>query len=101
VNAKERRQEAIGMISELYLPTREPDGAYRDEPVYLINYWAAHYATSAEVADNIEKLIQLGRTDRWQAAIKRWAAMVRHAKKLDDIRYAFLQGMIYAGHASE
>jgi hypothetical protein len=94
------------MISELYLPTPElvsaiDRDALLERPLYLTNYYAARYATGAEVASNIEKLIQLGRTDRWQAAIKRWASMVRHAEKLDDIRWAFLQGMIYAGHASE
>jgi hypothetical protein len=92
------------MISELYLPTPEPDGtdrdAYLNRPVYLINYWAAHYATPDEIAGNIEKLAQLGRTDRWQAAVKRWATMVREQKTLDGIRWAFLQGMVYACHAS-
>jgi hypothetical protein len=101
MNAAEKRQEAIGMISELYLPTPEcTDSVVNDRPLYLVNYYAARYATGNEIADNIEKLAQLGRTDRWQSAIKRWAAMVRESEKLDDIRWAFLQGMIYASHAS-
>jgi hypothetical protein len=92
-----RRQTAIGMISELYLPTDPEMGC----PAYLCNYYYGRYAHAAEVADNISKLAQLGRTARWQAAIKRWAAMVREADHMTGLRHAFLQGMIYAGHASE
>jgi hypothetical protein len=104
-----KRQTAIGMISELYLPTPRlidaaGDGrdALLDRPLYLINYYENRYATGTEVADNIRKLAQLGRTARWQAAIDRWARMVQECgDNIDSIRHSFIQGMIYAGHASE
>ena len=101
--AQLNRQTAIGMISELYLPTSKcADAVSEDRPLYLANYWAGRYATGAEIADNITKLARLGRTARWHAAIDRWANMVRECgDNLDNIRWAFLQGMIYAGHASD
>ena len=91
------------MISELYLPTPEcVDACEGERPLYLLNSYEGRYATGNEVAENIEKLAQLGRTARWQAAIDRWARMVReHGGNLDSLRWAFLQGMIYAGHASD
>jgi hypothetical protein len=99
-NAQRNRATAIGMLSELYLPTPKcADAAESDRPLYLVNYWAAHYATGQEVADNITKLARLGRTARWQSSIALWASMVRESDNLDHIRYAFLQGMIHAGHA--
>lgn len=100
-NAVRNRQTAIGMLSELYLPTPACcDASEQDRPLYLVNYYAARYATGAEIAENIEKLAQLGRTARWQSAIAHWARMVRECgDNIDSIRYAFLQGMIYAGHA--
>jgi hypothetical protein len=101
MTAYEKRREALGMISELYLPTPELcEASGQDRPLYLVNAYAGRYATGAEVAGNIEKLAQLGRTARWHAAIDRWANMVReHSGNVDSLRWAFLQGMIYAGHA--
>lgn len=103
-----RRQTAIGMLSELYLPTpRIPEGesdrdALLDRPLYLVNYYANQYATGAEVAENIRKLGHLGRTARWQAAVDRWARMVQECgDNLESIRFAFIQGMVYASHASD
>jgi hypothetical protein len=102
MDAKTKRQEAIGMLSELYLPTSYLVEAQGERPIYLLNSYAARYATGAEVAENIEKLAQLGRTARWQSAIDRWARMVRESSgNVDSLRWAFLQGMVYAGHASE
>ena len=84
------RQEAIGMISFLYLPEQN------DYDLRLPDNGAAG------IAENIEKLAPLGRTARWQAAIDRWANMVReHSGNDRSLRWAFLQGMIFAGHASE
>lgn len=95
--AQRNRQEAIGMLSELYLPT----DAEETRPFYLVNAYAGKYATAGEIADNIAKLTQCGRTARWQAAVKQWAGMVRAADNLRDIRWAFLQGLVYTTHASE
>ena len=95
--AEMRRQTAIGMLSELYLPTPRDDDDSR--PAYHCNFWEGRYATGAEVAENVAKLAQLGRTDRWQRAIHRWSAMCREAPGVRELRHAFLQGMVYAGHA--
>lgn len=90
---------AIGMISELYLPTpadpNDPD-AY---PMFLYNYSDHTMAIPSEVADNIVKLKQLGKTERWHGAIAQWAGMVRESKTAESLRSSFLQGMIYAGWA--
>lgn len=99
-DAQRKRQQAIGMLTELYLPT-PIDGDYDSRPLYLINYHAARYATGDEIADNIIKLAQLGRTPRWKNAITLWAASVRNSQKLTDIRFTFLQGLINASHASD
>ena len=82
-NAERNRSIAVGMLIELYIPTAN-DFELRD-------------ASRDEIAGNIDKLAQLGRTDRWQAAIKRWAAMVREPG--NNIRWALIQGCVYAGHA--
>ena len=95
--AETRRQEAIGMLSELYLPT--PEEPEDPGPAYLCNFWEGRYATGAEVAENVAKLAQLGRTDRWRQAVARWSAMCREARTVLELRLAFLQGMIYAGNA--
>ena len=84
-NAQTRRQNAIGMLSELYVPGPEYD--FRPD------------VTRTEIAGNILKLGTLGRTARWQAAVKQWAAMV--SNPANNVRWAFMQGMVYAGHASD
>lgn len=91
-NAAQRRQNAIGMISELYLPH------ISGEPLYLMRV-----TDTREIAGNIRKISQLGRTERWHASVERWARMVEDSACDDPchIRWAFLQGMIYASHASE
>lgn len=106
--AKRNRQTAIGMLSELYLPTPANDDAW-DRQIILANPHYQNDGTSPElfeykirgIADNIRKLLTLGRTDRWQAAISRWANMVSESGNEMSLRWAFLQGMVYAGHASE
>lgn len=85
-NAKVGRYEAIGMIVELYMPTsRNYDLTTTDVD---------------EMADNILKLSQLGRTDRWKAVIRQWAGMVRECKGDDvkHLRWAFLQGLVYVNY---
>jgi hypothetical protein len=89
-NAEQNRQEAIGMLMELYLPeTRD---------------YKLQSTDTDEIAVNISKLAALGKTERWQSAIKRWAAMVRESHATDpnrpSIRWAIIQGSVYANHAS-
>ena len=79
------RQFAIGMLSELYLPT--PDDPDYKREIYLSNYYAGQYATADEVADNILKLAQLGRTARWNSAIKQWAGMCRSETTVKGLRF--------------
>jgi len=89
MNAADKRSIALGMIVELYFPS--PPGA---------KYGTDFIGTDPNaIADNIAKLDVMGRTDRWKAAIRRWAGMVRNAEP-GSLRWAFLQGLIYAGHAS-
>lgn len=83
-NAERNRLVGIGMLMELYVPaTHDYDLQSTD---------------SAEIANNIRKLAQLGRTARWQAAIDRWARMVQEQGNERGIRWAILQGAVYAGH---
>ena len=97
MNAGMKRQTALGMIVELYLPA---DGT---EHEFLWESCDNRLAAPDEVAVNILKLRQLGRTERWQHAVKRWANMVNSPENdLDprNLRYGFLQGLIYASHNS-
>lgn len=88
------RQFAIGMLSELYLPT-SPDGV----PLNLVSGYGAPSATAQEVAHNILKLQSIGRTDRWRKIIAGWAGLViTEGNSPQNLRYAFLQGMIRASH---
>lgn len=87
-NAKQRRSNAIGMLSCLYLPQVHGETASRLELV-----------PTPEISGNIRKLAQLGRTERWQGRIEQWARMVEQSSNDRDRRWAFLQGMIYATHA--
>jgi hypothetical protein len=93
--AMRNRQEAIGMLSELYLP--------ESQQWELTNrHGGGLDSLAVGMSRNIEKLSQLGRTARWKAAINRWATMVAESGNSDRaLRHAFIQGMIYAGHASE
>jgi hypothetical protein len=89
--ASAKRSIALGMITELYFPT--PAGQ---------DHGTEFTGTDAEqIAANIDKLAQLGRTERWQAAIRTWSHMVRnHGDDPRSLRWAFLQYLVFAGHAS-
>lgn len=90
-NAVQRRQNAIGMLSYLYLPT-DPDGSVP---------YDMRVTDTTEIAGNIRKLAQLGRTERWTGRIEQWARMVEeNPEPMKSLRWAFLQGMVYASHAS-
>lgn len=89
---------AIGILTELYLPSGE-------QREFLWNYCENRNATPDEVSENILKLRQLGRTSRWQNALTRWNIMVQSAKVGGDfqpsrLRWAYLQGLVFASHAS-
>lgn len=95
--AQKARTEALGMLVELYVP-ESMDYELRERP-------------AAEIAGNIRKLAALGRTARWADAVEGWAVMVErgpHAAAVVTpeadprwyLRWAFLQGAIYAGHAA-
>jgi len=90
-NAAQRRQNAIGMLSFLYLPSDPQTG---EAPFDLTT------EDTREIAGNILKLRTLGRTLRWQSALGRWAEMVILSDDMRELRWAFLQGMVYASHAS-
>jgi hypothetical protein len=105
--AARNRTIAIGMINELYLPSpgtpanpADPDNP-ESWPMYLFNYCDCMLATPSEVAANIDKLAQLGRTVRWRTAIYNWAAIVRESTDREKLRWAFLRGMLWAGGAVE
>jgi hypothetical protein len=92
--AETARQTAIGMLTELYFSQGH------DSP-YLWESCDNRLATGHEVSENISKLAQLGRTARWQGAIDRWAGMVReNSGNPKSLRWAYMQGLIYASHAS-
>lgn len=50
------------------------------------------------VAERIESLRPLGRTDRWHGALDTWRAWVLDPET--DLRWAIVQGSIGAGHAA-
>lgn len=94
-NAQTGRSTAIGMLIALYLP---------DSQDYELTFRhpGGIDGNANGIADNIRKLTQLGRTARWQSAIDRWARMVlESAGNLQSLRWAFLQGAVYASHAVE
>jgi hypothetical protein len=87
-NAERNRQEAIGMLMELYFPTSQDHAPQFNES----------RNDKIAIAENIMKLSQLGKTERWISAIRRWRNMVLDEKC--SIDWALKQGCIYASHAS-
>lgn len=87
--AAERRWAAMRAMSDTVVS--------RDTGVYLI--------TDAEViAERIESLAPLGRTDRWHGAIAAWADAVRDPERRGDLEYlhwAFAQYSVYASYSAE
>lgn len=81
-SAQDRRLDAIKLVSE---------GAYGR--VEIMN------AEETEaLAQTIEALASLGRTERWALAINNWAGMVRD--QANPRAWALLQGSIFAAHAA-
>jgi hypothetical protein len=84
--AVERRFDAIRGIGERFRP--ESNG-----------YHLTSEATPEAIIEAIRELAPLGRTDRWQAAVKQWESLVTdYPESLD---WAILQGSVYAGYAAE
>jgi hypothetical protein len=64
-------------------------------------YRAAEALTEAgreQIAADIEKLLDLGKTDAWKGAIKDWAAAVRDED--NRLNWAYCQYGVCAGHAA-
>lgn len=95
--ASDRRYAGIGRVIRFALiPTeqaiRDGIGDHNDHGLRT---------TDAEaIACQIETLEGLGRTMRWQAQVHAWASMVRDEDTPQGIRWAVLQGAVYAGHAA-
>lgn len=88
-NAQRTRHLAVGMIVELYLPATD------ERHVYLWDYCNDQLAQGSDVADNIDKLAQLGRSARWQGSVDGWHRLVRqNSGNPKSLRWAFLQGLI-------
>lgn len=91
--ASQRRDDAIGRVLNETCPE-----------------WYGHLPVVDHVkaAELIRPLAELGRTGRWQNAIKAWAAMVEECAGIDDsdaryrhLTWAIKQGSVYACHARD
>lgn len=82
VSAKDRRLDAIGAITHKYI----------DRETGLVNT-----SDREEVGREIAKLWQLGRTVRWNTAVRQWIDMVVEGEPVSDLRWAILQGAIFTG----
>jgi hypothetical protein len=83
--AQNRRMFAIGMLHELIMPHDDNGADF------------APYATREFTAENISKLASLGRTERWQIAIRAWSNAVANPEV--PYRWAYLQYSVWACHA--
>lgn len=86
MNAADKRSAAIDAFTEKYRPK---DNGYRLLP----------NVTAQDAITDIRAMADLGRTQRWQNAIKGWEQMIIDFP--DDLEWAILQGGIYAGHAAD
>lgn len=78
-NASDRRFDAIRAVTDELIP----GGILAPE------------VTRESAATLIATLAPLGRTERWQTAIKNWQAIVRDEEY--DLRWAIVQYAIFAG----
>lgn len=55
-----------------------------------------------EVAQEIEKMASLGRTERWKGTVAYWASMVRESTEPNShgLEWAIRQGSIFVGQAN-
>jgi hypothetical protein len=81
VAAKDRRYAALRELGEKYQTTEAIDAAGREQ-----------------IAADIEKLLDLGKTETWKHAIKSWAAAARDEE--NTLTWAYCQYGVYAGHAA-
>lgn len=61
------------------------------------NVWVKY--PDQETADQIRALKALGRTERWQNAVERWAKMVEEDAGRNST-FGFIQGSVYANFAA-
>jgi hypothetical protein len=93
-----RRQMAIGMIVELYMPSHNPSS-------FPYNFCENREATPDEISENILKLRGLGKTARWQNSVSLWNRLVQDAKSDGShiptrLRWGFLQGLVSVSNAN-
>ena len=81
VTAKDRRYAALRELGERYRTAEALTEAGREQ-----------------IAADIEKLLDLGKTDAWKGAIKDWAAAVRDED--NRLNSAYCQYGVCAGHAA-
>jgi hypothetical protein len=81
VTAKDRRYAALRELGERYRTAEALTEVGRQQ-----------------IAADIEKLLDLGKTDAWKGAIKDWAAAVRD--KDNRLKWAYCQYGVCAGHAA-
>lgn len=58
--------------------------------------------TAERAAELVRPLAELGKTARWKRSIEIWAAMILEepGEDANHLRWAVLQGSVYAGHAA-
>lgn len=86
MSAQDKRFAMIKRIMEYYV---------NDEGVRLVSDTPEN---RAELVAAIRLLAQAGRTDRWQSAVSKWAAMVENTD--NELDWAMLQGQIFAGYGA-
>ena len=94
LTAADRRNVGIQALVNIYLPASND---------YQLTFphsggWGSNIVG---IEDNIRKLAALGRTQRWQDAVTRWQGMVGEQTLPDGLRWAILQGSVYASHAAQ
>ena len=78
------RYDAIHAISKKYAQQIPSKGKADDKLI-------------GQIIDDIDKLVYLGRTDRWRGTVKQWSrAMLRN----DNSHWTFFQYGIWASHAA-
>ena len=90
--AVQRRFDAIGNVSRAVV---------NYVPELRENVWEFTADQRDAVAVLIRDIAPLGRTDRWQGAVERWARAVENAESDQQFQHSFFQFGIYASHAAE
>lgn len=80
--------------------------AMRALHAYLMSEYSAPWPTQGilddsrreEIADAIESLAILGRTQQWRGQVRQWGRMVRDTD--NKLTWAYAQGSVYVGYAA-